>query len=374
SSLGDTKSSPGGIKSGSGDTNLGPDVTKSDPGATKSAPGATNSTPDVTKSAPGATNLDPGATNSTHDVTNLGPDVTNLAPDATKSAPGVTKSAPDATNLDTDATNSAPGVTKSAPGVTNLDPGATNSTHDVTNLAPDATNSAPGVTKSAPDATNLVPGATNLVFPSPVATPPMSPPPGEDLLALVASVLRRCVPGVLRVRPVPTARRPVVKFCHKQSGLAGDISVDNRLGFLNTQFLHLCSCSDPRVRPLVYSLRFWAKGQGLAGHPTGGGPVLTNYALTLLGIFFLQTRSPPVLPSVTQLRELAASLLAEFFCFFSDFDFSGRVVSLREGRALPLDHPTLPSLGEGFKLGPFNLQDPFELNHNVAANVTAKTA
>ncbi|KAJ6656988.1 hypothetical protein lerEdw1_002989 [Lerista edwardsae] len=226
-----------------------------------------------------------------------------------------------------------------------------------------------------------------------------------EVLELVAAVLRKCIPGVHHVQAVPNARRPVVKFCHKESGLRGDISIDNKLALCNTRFLQLCTEADERVRPLVYAVRYWAKQQALAGNPFGGGPLLNNYALTLLVVYFLQTCSPPILPTVARLRALAedgektvvdswdctfpedssrlepsgnmeslCSLLAEFFRVFGDFDFAGSVISLRDGRPLPL--PQFLSSGDErrLKLGPFNLQDPFELSHNVAANVNEKTA
>uniref|UniRef100_A0A8U7NGD9 STPAP polymerase n=1 Tax=Corvus moneduloides TaxID=1196302 RepID=A0A8U7NGD9_CORMO len=225
--------------------------------------------------------------------------------------------------------------------------------------------------------------------------------PPEQVLALVGAVLRRCVPGVRGVRAVPSARHPVVKFSHKQSGLAGDVCLDNRLALFNTRFLRLCADADPRVRPLGYAVRLWAGGQRLAGNRAGGGPLLTNYALTLLVVLFLQSRSPPVLPSVRRLRALAgprdcarvggwdcsfprdaaelepsgntqsaASLLAEFFSYFGTLDLGGLLLSPLEGRALP--RPPPETLG-GLRPGPLTLQDPFELSHNVAANVTPRT-
>lgn len=50
------------------------------------------------------------------------------------------------------------------------------------------------------------------------------------------------------------------------------------------------------------------------------------------------------------------------------------MISLREGRSLPLSDFLLSDAGQKFKVGPINLQDPFELSHNVAANVNEKTA
>uniref|UniRef100_F7FZR1 Speckle targeted PIP5K1A-regulated poly(A) polymerase n=1 Tax=Ornithorhynchus anatinus TaxID=9258 RepID=F7FZR1_ORNAN len=226
---------------------------------------------------------------------------------------------------------------------------------------------------------------------------------GEEkaTLELVGSVLRGCVPGVHRVRPVPSARRPVVKFCHRPSGLHGDVSLSNRLALYNSQYLRLCSQLDGRVRPLVYSLRCWAQGRGL----TGSGPLLSNYALSLLALYFLQTRSPPVLPPLTQLNQMAgegeqvevdgwdcsfpqdasrlepstnveavSSLLSQFFSCVSAWDLRGSVLSLREGRALAVAGGLPRGAWGGLRLGPLNIQDPFDLSHNVAANVTGRVA
>ncbi|XP_028825484.1 speckle targeted PIP5K1A-regulated poly(A) polymerase [Denticeps clupeoides] len=239
-----------------------------------------------------------------------------------------------------------------------------------------------------------------------------------EVLDLVAVILRKCVPGVHKVQVLSSARLPVVKFSHRDPNLEGDITINNRLAVRNTRFLQLCSRLDPRLRPLVYTVRFWAKQKQLAGNPFGGGPLLNNYALTLLVIFYLQNRDPPVLPSVDQLKSLACEeevcviegwdcsfpsqpfsvppsqntdnlcmLLSGFFSFYSQYDFSGSVISLREARSFPistfLQQDTVMDETEGPsdarvkparvpKLGPLNILDPFELSHNVAGNLNER--
>ena len=72
-------------------------------------------------------------------------------------------------------------------------------------------------------------------------------------------------------------------------------SLSRRLGVANSDLLRCYMSLDPRAPQLVFIVRAWARAKGLTV-----GKQLSNYALTLMVLYFLQMRTPPVIPSLQQ--------------------------------------------------------------------------
>ena len=63
----------------------------------------------------------------------------------------------------------------------------------------------------------------------------------------------------------------------------------------NSNLLRSYMSLDPRIPQLVFIVRAWAKAKALTV-----GRQMSNYALTLMMIYFLQMQNPPVIPSLQQ--------------------------------------------------------------------------
>lgn len=224
----------------------------------------------------------------------------------------------------------------------------------------------------------------------------------------VSKMLRRCN-GFNNILVIKSARCPLVKFEHVQSGLKCDLSMNNRLALQNTRLIKLVCDVDPRIQALMYNVRYWAKLKQLAGNPSGGLRV-TNYALTMMVILYMQQLDMPILPSIEQLAKFAADagqtcnidgwdcsfgsdlgklrsmaaantdrlphLLAGFFSFYATFDLSSYVLCTRTAAAV--DVAAFSSCMKEderlvqFKISPICVQDPFVLNHNVTSSANER--
>jgi len=248
-------------------------------------------------------------------------------------------------------------------------------------------------------------------------------PPGHEIPVDEKPVIIELVGESLReagmtVQPRPTARIPIVQFVEPETGFECDVSFNNPLAICNTKLLKAYSDADPRVRPLVYVIKHWAKRRHMN---TPGDGTLSSYGFIMLLLHFLQTCSPPVLPNLQRippdwsggeidplaagsvadlgfdielnpvdgtpcrtyfyqpqtekaakaLRNFGAKntnsvgeLLTKFFNYFAyDFDFRGSVVSIQAGRTI-----TKISKAEvdGWPLHErLSIEDPFERSYDV---------
>lgn len=95
------------------------------------------------------------------------------------------------------------------------------------------------------------------------------------------------------VKALVHARMPVVKFVERETEVACDVCINNILAVVNTRLLRDYSEVDPRLRPLVYCVKHWAKKRKVNEPFTG---TLSSYCYALMCIHLLQTRTPAVLP------------------------------------------------------------------------------
>ena len=96
-----------------------------------------------------------------------------------------------------------------------------------------------------------------------------------DILSAVAEVIKQCVPDCHKIKPILSARLPVVRFYHKSSNMRCDLSLLNHIAVRNTKYLRICSQCSPAFRPLVFAVRLWMKHWELAG-----SVLLENFFLT----------------------------------------------------------------------------------------------
>ncbi|NXX48663.1 TUT7 uridylyltransferase, partial [Tricholaema leucomelas] len=215
----------------------------------------------------------------------------------------------------------------------------------------------------------------------------------EDL----AKVLKK-QSGLRNVLPITTAKVPIVKFFHVRSGLEVDISLYNTLALHNTKLLSSYAAIDPRVKYLCYTMKVFTKICDIGDASRGS---LSSYAYTLMVLYFLQQRNPPVIPVLQEIykepkkpeilvdgwnvyffdkieelsvvwpdcgknTESVGQLWLGLLRFYTEeFDFKEHVICIRRKNLLT-------TFKKQWTSKYIVIEDPFDLNHNLGAGLSRK--
>lgn len=217
------------------------------------------------------------------------------------------------------------------------------------------------------------------------------------------------------VLSIPRANTPLVKLFHLPTATNCDLSFKTPLGVQNSKLIAFLLHSDPRLVPLAVLLKYWAKVHGLSG--TGK---ITNYALVLMILFYVQQPPRPILPTVEWLQRDASNdlivdfwnagfmfrrelmpannnksticeLVGGFFDFYNRFNFEEMVVCPYLGVPIKKmafsNFSMLPAAFQRYKNNVLNnivfpirndteicVQDPIDHSHNVSSAASNRTA
>ncbi|KAI5249483.1 hypothetical protein E4T43_00797 [Aureobasidium subglaciale] len=176
----------------------------------------------------------------------------------------------------------------------------------------------------------------------------------------LAAVLHRH--GMDKVICRASAKVPIVKIWDPELQLACDLNVNNPLALENTRMIKTYVQIDDRVRPLAKIIKYWTKRRILNDAAFGG--TISSYTWICMILNFLQTRNPPILPSLQKMpgsrstqangqisafaddleelrdygkdnQESLGQLIFHFFRHYAYvFDYEELVVSVKEGKPL----------------------------------------
>lgn len=217
-----------------------------------------------------------------------------------------------------------------------------------------------------------------------------------NIIESLARLLKKH-PDLKNILPITTAKVPIVKFYHVRTGLEGDISLYNTLALHNTHLLATYAAIDRRVKILCYAMKVFAKMCDIGDASRGS---LSSYAYTLMVLFFLQQRNPPVIPVLQEIydgkkpevlvdgwnvyffddlkalpshwphygknTETVGELWLNLLRFYTeDFDFREHVVCVRQ-------LARLTTFNKQWTSKYIVIEDPFDLNHNLGAGLSRK--
>jgi len=219
--------------------------------------------------------------------------------------------------------------------------------------------------------------------------------------------------GFTHINALNFAAVPIVKFRDPESGLDCDLNVNDRLGLINSSMIKEYCDVHPHLRPLLYSIKNWAKPLGLnSPSPVVGHSVsFSSYALALMTISFLQKEGqlpnlqenlPPITVKPNKklvwtrkpwqswdVRFQSAkdwvlpplpdfdTLLSSWLSYWINFPYETESVSIRDGGTIPRTFEIPPTKKnkppKPLIIAPMSLSDPFILTKNVTSSICKRT-
>lgn len=209
-------------------------------------------------------------------------------------------------------------------------------------------------------------------------------------IEILGDLLQLFLPGCSRVKRISQARVPIVKYSQDFVGVECDLAVSNETAVNMSELLYIFGNFDYRVRPLVFTIKMWAREINLTNDTPGRW--ITNFSLTLLVLFYLQQEK--IIPDIQTLVKQASNsdvritneginctflrdvsklhkdvenkktldqLLLGFFEYFATFDFNTNAISLNFGKTI--NKPEYSAL---------YIVNPLEVHFNVSKNISSE--